>query len=137
MFVVRLWMRRPSRDCCVTFWLDEQISPLLAPWIEEQFGLTCHSVVNLLVDRREDQDIFLSARELGAIIVRKDSDFVDLVGRLGQPQQILWVTCGNRSNALMEELLISTFPQAIEMPSAGEPIVEQALHNAQRSAVRR
>ena len=126
MFVVRLWTRRPSRDCCVTFWLDEQISPLLAPWIEEQFGLTCHSVVNLLVDRRDDQDIFLSARQLGAIIISKDSDFVDLVNRLGQPPQILWVTCGNRSNNQMKELLIKALPQAIELLAAGEPLVELA-----------
>jgi predicted nuclease of predicted toxin-antitoxin system len=53
----------------VTFWLDKQISPLLAPWIEEQFGVQCVSVVNLPVDRASDEEIFFSARESKAIIV--------------------------------------------------------------------
>jgi len=110
----------------MTFWLDEQFSPYLAQWIEAHFGVICCSVVNLPVDRGDDEDIFLSARELGAIIVSKDSDFADLVNRLGQPPQILWVTCGNRSNVLMKELLIRTFPQAIELLTIGEPIVELA-----------
>jgi predicted nuclease of predicted toxin-antitoxin system len=110
----------------MTFWLDEQFSPFLAPWIEERFGVSCHSVVNLPVDRGDDEDIFLNARRLNAIIISKDSDFVDLVNRLGHPPQIIWVTCGNRSNALMRELFISTFSQAIELMSKGEPVVELA-----------
>ena len=93
----------------MTFWLDEQISPVLAPWIEESFGVVCRSVVTLPVDRGNDKDIFLSARHAGAIIVSKDSDFVDLVNQLGQPPQILWVTCGYRSNALMKPLVAGSF----------------------------
>ncbi len=110
----------------MTFWLDEQISPLLAPWIQEIFGVTCHSVVNLPVDRGDDADIFQSAGRMGAVIVSKDSDFVDLVNRLGQPPQVLWVTCGNRSNSSMKELLMLAFPEALRLLAAGEPIVELA-----------
>ncbi|MDR3691389.1 MAG: DUF5615 family PIN-like protein [Fimbriimonas sp.] len=110
----------------MTFWLDEQFSPFLAPWIEERFGVRCHSVVNLPVDRGNDLDIFLTARKSATIIVSKDSDFVDLVNRLGQPPQILWVTCGNRSNASMKDLLKNAFPQAIALLAGGEPIVELA-----------
>ena len=110
----------------MTLWLDEQLSPLLAPWIEKQFGVACESVVDLPVDRTNDEDIFLSARDLRAVIVSKDSDFVDLVNRLGAPPQLIWVTCGNRSNAFMKELLIAAFPLAIEVIRSGEPIVEIA-----------
>jgi len=110
----------------MTLWLDEQLSPLLAPWMEATFGVHCHSVVNLPVDRGNDQDIFLKARHDGATIISKDSDFVDLVNRFGQPPQIVWVTCGNRSNALMKELLISTLPKVMELLAAGEPVVELA-----------
>jgi len=110
----------------MTFWLDEQLSPLLAQWISEHFGVNCQSVVNLPVDRENDEDIFLYARQLNAIIVSKVSDFVHLVSRLGQPPQILWVTCGNRSNALIKELLLRAFPQAMALLAEGEPIVELA-----------
>jgi predicted nuclease of predicted toxin-antitoxin system len=34
----------------------------------------------------------------GLVIMTKDSDFVDLVCRLGVPPQILWLTCGNVTN---------------------------------------
>jgi predicted nuclease of predicted toxin-antitoxin system len=110
----------------MTFWLDKQLLPFLAPWIAERFGVACHSVVDLPVDRGDDEDIFLKARQLSANIISKDSDFVDLVNRLGKPPQILWITCGNRSNALMRELLISSFPQAMSLLAAGEAVVELA-----------
>jgi predicted nuclease of predicted toxin-antitoxin system len=35
----------------------------------------------------------------------KDSDFVDLVERLGPPPQIIWLTCGNTSNLRLREIL--------------------------------
>ncbi|MDF5718318.1 MAG: DUF5615 family PIN-like protein [Rhizonema sp. NSF051] len=30
-------------------------------------------------------------------MITKDSDFVDLVDRLGTPPQIIWLTCGDTS----------------------------------------
>ena len=82
--------------------------------------------MSLPVDRGSDEDIFLSARTAGAVIVSKDSDFVDLVNRLGQPPQILWITCGNRSNAHMKELLVKSFSQAMSLLAEGGAIVEIA-----------
>ena len=54
----------------------------------------------------------------------KDSDFVDLVDRLGAPPQIIWLTCGNTSNARLQEILIATLPETIRLLQAGEPLVE-------------
>jgi len=54
----------------------------------------------------------------------KDSDFVDLVNRLEAPPQIIWLTCGNTSNARLREVLISTLPDALELLQAGEKLVE-------------
>ena len=110
----------------MTFWLDEQISLLLAPWIQTCFNVSCCSVTDLPVDRGSDEHIFMSARNADAIVVSKDSDFVDLVSRLGPPPRILWVTCGNKSNFLMKEVLLRAMPQAIELFEKGEVLVEIA-----------
>jgi predicted nuclease of predicted toxin-antitoxin system len=54
----------------------------------------------------------------------KDSDFVDLVERLGSPPQIIWLTCGNTSNARLREILSETLSRALELLAAGETLVE-------------
>jgi predicted nuclease of predicted toxin-antitoxin system len=65
----------------------------------------------------------LTARRLTRTDV-KDSDFVDLVCRLGVPPPIIWLTCGNVTNRNLRNLLTTTFPLAIEQLQQGEPIVE-------------
>ena len=58
------------------------------------------------------------------MIMSKDSDFLNLLDRLGAPPQILWVTCGNTSNARMKEVLATAFPHAQRLLAQGEPLVE-------------
>jgi predicted nuclease of predicted toxin-antitoxin system len=54
----------------------------------------------------------------------KDSDFVDLVDRLGSPPQIIWLTCGNTSNAELRRILSLTLLDALAQLQAGEKLVE-------------
>ncbi|WP_390889280.1 DUF5615 family PIN-like protein [Leptodesmis sichuanensis] len=54
----------------------------------------------------------------------KDSDFIDLVCRLGSPPQILWLTCGNVTNRNLGQLLVATLPEAVKRLQQGEIIVE-------------
>ena len=54
----------------------------------------------------------------------KDSDFVDLVERLGSPPQIIWLTFGNTSNAQLKGILNTTLPRALEILATGESLVE-------------
>lgn len=77
-------------------WIDAQISPDLAPWIEENFGVTARPI----------------------------RDFVTLVERLGAPPHILWVTCGNTSNARLKEIFGQTLSAALDLVRNGEPLVE-------------
>lgn len=72
----------------------------------------------------QDLDIFQAARAANAVIMTKDSDFIDLVCRLGTPPQILWLTCGNVTNRNLRRLLTATLPEAIEQLQQGEMIVE-------------
>ena len=105
-------------------WIDAQLSPALACWLSDTFGVTAHAVRALGLRAAKDQPIFHAAREAGAVIMSKDSDFVLLLERLGPPPQILWVTCGNTSNARLREILLTSFPEARTRLEQGEPLVE-------------
>ena len=76
-------------------------------WLSDTFGVTAHAVRDLGLRDAKDLPIFHAAREAGAVIMSKDSDFVLLLERLGPPPQILWVTCGNTSNARLRDILES------------------------------
>lgn len=72
----------------------------------------------------KDLAIFDAAREAGAVIMSKDSDFVQLLERFGPPPQFLWVTCGNTSNTRLREVILRSFPEGRARLEQGEPLVE-------------
>jgi len=108
----------------VILWIDAQLSPALARWISETLGVAAQAVRDLRLREAKDLVIFHAAREAGAVIMSKDSDFVLLLERFGPPPQVLWVTCGNTSNARMREVLLKSFPEARIRLEQGEPLVE-------------
>lgn len=72
----------------------------------------------------EDLKIFKAAKAQDVILMTKDSDFVDLVGRLDAPPKIIWLTCGNTSNIRLKEILNITLLDALEFLETGEKLVE-------------
>ena len=54
----------------------------------------------------------------------KDRDFVQLLERAGPPPQVIWITCGNTSNARMREILRGTIANALVLLREGDPFVE-------------
>ena len=72
----------------------------------------------------EDEEIFLAARKANAVVMTKDSDFVSLLDRLDSPPKIIWLTCGNTSNANLIIILSKTLQTAIDLLNNGEEIVE-------------
>lgn len=105
-------------------WIDAQLSPALAPWISINFQVETYSARYLGFHTATDLDIFLAARSANAVVMTKDSDFVRLLDQHGPPPQIIWMTCGNTSNAYMRELLQRTLLRALEVLRSGEPLVE-------------
>ena len=106
-------------------WIDAQLSPALARWITDHFdGLEAVAVRELGLRDAEDAEIFQAARQANAVVVSKDSDFVDLVNRLGPPPQVLWIRCGNTSNAQMRTILSNTLAAAVDLLHQGERLVE-------------
>jgi predicted nuclease of predicted toxin-antitoxin system len=106
-------------------WIDAQLSPALAKWISENFAfIEAIAVRDLGLRDAEDQVIFFSARKADATVMTKDSDFLELQRRLGAPPKIIWVTCGNTSNARLKEILATNLGQAVELLESGEILVE-------------
>ena len=106
-------------------WLDAQLPPALAPWLDAAFGIACQAVRDLGLRDADDQTIFQLARDAGdVVILSKDSDFVDLVLRLGPPPQILWLTCGNLTNRRLRTLLDEVLADALTLLATGVAVVE-------------
>jgi predicted nuclease of predicted toxin-antitoxin system len=108
----------------VIIWVDAQLSPALAPWITNQFGVDAASARYLSLVETTDPVIFEAARNAGTVVMTKDADFVLLLERFGPPPQVLWVRCGNTTNAHMRHVLAETLPNALVLLEAGEPLVE-------------
>ncbi len=106
------------------FWIDAQLSPALAPWIKNTFAVEAFSVQWLKFQEASDRDIFFAARETKAVVMTKDYDFVELLYQLGPPPQLIWIRCGNTSNAQMRKILFQSFPKALLLLQEGEPLVE-------------
>ncbi len=105
-------------------WIDAQLSPYLAQWISSEFDVEALPVRDFGLRDTKDREIFLAAREAGAVVLTKDSDFVFLLEQLGSPPQILWLTIGNTSNAHLKEVLSRSFASAKELLLRGEALVE-------------
>lgn len=108
----------------MTFWLDAQLLPQLAPWLTQRFGVEAHALREIGLRDASDRSIFAAARDASVVLVSKDIDFVDLVQQRGTPPQLLWVTCGNVTNRRLCAVFEATFPQALELLREGRPVVE-------------
>lgn len=108
----------------MTIWIDAQLSPAIAIWINANFSVEAIAVRDLGLRDAEDEEIFLEAKNANAIVMTKDSDFLILLDRFGVPPQVILLTCGNTSNARLKEILNATLEEAIELLENGEEIVE-------------
>jgi predicted nuclease of predicted toxin-antitoxin system len=95
----------------MTVWVDAQQSPRLARWLTARLGVSARHVRDLDLLHATDRAIFARARDAKSVVLTKDADFVALVEQHGPPPQILWITAGNATEARLEELLSSIWPQ--------------------------
>lgn len=105
-------------------WIDAQRSPSLATWMRSSLRIEASALCELGLRDAGDLEIFRAARDDGAVILTKDSDFVDLVLRHGAPPCIVWVTLGNTSNRVLQEHLAASWPRIACLILDGEPVVE-------------
>ncbi len=106
-------------------WVDAQLSPAIAAWINRTFDdIEAESVRSLGLRNATDSEIFEAAKKTDAVVMSKDDDFIQLIEQRGAPPQLIWVTCGNTSNARMREILSTTLLKAKELLESGENVVE-------------
>jgi predicted nuclease of predicted toxin-antitoxin system len=105
-------------------WIDAQLSPALAPWLSSTFDLSALALRDIGLRDAADREIFLAARRDDATVMTKDGDFVRLLEELGPPPQVIWVTCGNTSNAHLKQILVNRLPGALKFLQLGEKLVE-------------
>lgn len=108
----------------MTLWLDAQLPPQLAIWIQQTLAINATALRDLGLRDANDNAIFDAARKAGAVLISKDSDFIELMMRHGAPPKLIWLTCGNVSNAGLQMLLRAKLREAIELLDSGEMIVE-------------
>ena len=106
------------------FWIDAQLPPALAPWLTDTFAVEAFSVKRLGLRDASDELIFFTARTEKVIVITKDQDFVQLLERLGPPPKVIWVTCGNVSNAEMRDIFRQDFQKAILSLQQNKSLVE-------------
>ena len=105
-------------------WLDAQLSPSLADWITNTIQVETVAIRDLGLLDASDELIFAEGNKANVIIMTKDSDFLRLVERKGTPPKIIWLTCGNTSNANLQRILAETLKQALELLESGDSLVE-------------
>jgi predicted nuclease of predicted toxin-antitoxin system len=107
----------------VTIWVDAQLSPAIAEWISLNFSVSAVALRDLGLRDATDRSIFFAARAASAILMTKDSDFPRLLDELGSPPKIIWLTCGNTSNARLRQILTKALPQVLSLLQS-EQLVE-------------
>lgn len=109
----------------MTIWLDAHLDPKLAPWLSSTFDINAVTLREIGLRDAEDDELFAAARRFMKIaIMTKDSDFPDLVRRLGIPPQIVWLRFGNMRTVKMRSLLSMTFAEVLRYLEDGHAIVE-------------
>ena len=108
----------------MTISLDAQLSSAVATWLATTFNIDAISIRDLGFRDAQDAPMFAAAKAAGAVFMTKDADFVELVERLGPPPQVVWLRCGNTSNAALRRLLSAEWPQTMARLATGEALVE-------------
>ncbi|PWS30050.1 DUF5615 family PIN-like protein [Pedobacter paludis] len=97
------------------FWLDENISPIIAKWLMEEINIKCISFHFLKLNKTSDIEVYNLARSKEKVIViSKDSDFPELVAWKGTPPKVIFLKFGNCSNKKFYEKLKSKIYDAME-----------------------
>ena len=100
------------------FLIDAQLPPGLCSWLQARG----HEAGHVGAGAVPDEEIASRAEAAGAILISKDGDFRTL--RLPDRFALLWLRCGNVSNAALAEWLEARWEQVEAWLEAGERFIE-------------
>lgn len=102
-------------------WLDGNISPIIAKWMSDYTGLSAKSAFMLSLQRETDLSIYYKAKSAGnVILISKDSDFPEIINRLGSPPMLIYLRLGNRTNKELWDILKPSILNAVDLLVSGE-----------------
>ncbi|MBS1587607.1 MAG: DUF5615 family PIN-like protein [Bacteroidetes bacterium] len=84
-------------------WLDNNLSPVIAKWLKDYTGWDVRSFYTLdFPPTTKDDEVYWRAREKGnVILISKDTDFPNLINRLGSPPKLVSIQIGNTDNRVL------------------------------------
>jgi predicted nuclease of predicted toxin-antitoxin system len=106
----------------VRFLVDTNLPPALAKWLVER-GYQADHAAALLSPQADDPEIWTRARELSAIVVTKDQDYLDLAARDGVGTVVL-IRCGNLKLGAFAQWFAARAEAMEQLLAMGERVVE-------------
>lgn len=103
------------------FLVDAQLPAALCRWLRER-GHDAEHVSEIGLLGASDAEIAARAETGGAVLVSKDEDFVTL--RLPDRFVLLWLRCGNATNAALAAWLTPRWERIETLLGAGERFIE-------------
>jgi len=105
------------------FLIDAQLPPALARWIAARGHRAVH-VLDIDMIRASDAEIWERALAEEAVIVTKDSDFMELAALRPRAPAILWIRIPNTRTRPLLEWFEGIFPSAVAAFEQGERLIE-------------
>jgi predicted nuclease of predicted toxin-antitoxin system len=105
------------------FVVDAQLPPKLAALLTEAGYASVHCS-DRLQRRASDPTVAALANTLGAFVMSKDEDFVDILGRGQLRTGLVWVRHGNLRLRQQCDLIEAHLPNIIARITMGEKLIE-------------
>lgn len=104
------------------FFVDTNLPPALAGWLAALGHDSDHAAL-VLGAQADDAAIWNYAVQVGAVVITKDTDYLDLAARAGGARVVL-LRCGNLKLAPFRIWFDRRWPAIEELLTMGEAVVE-------------
>jgi predicted nuclease of predicted toxin-antitoxin system len=104
-----------QRDLNWEFWLDVNLSPIIAKWLHDKTNFIFKSSYILKLDGLDDLEIYHRARQnpTPVVLISKDSDLPRLINKLGSPPKLINLRIGNTDNTVLFNFISNNLPATI------------------------
>jgi predicted nuclease of predicted toxin-antitoxin system len=97
-------------------WLNSNLSPAIAKWMQDETGWIVKSSYTLELNGVDDIIIYNRAKAHGkVIIISKDSDFSFLIQAYGTPPKLVLVNKGNCDNRILWAFMKDRIREAVDI----------------------
>ena len=109
------------------FWIDVNLPPVMAVWLQKDFGISAKSFNELDLNTEKDITIFrIAVKRFNTIVITtKDVDFKNPSEQIIPGPRILYLNVGNVSNRVLKEILYKSLEEVIRIFSeTDESLIE-------------